>query len=127
MSKRELDALEKTLDRALKKQVQDGLSTVFDELSCKAVAREIKKGKNVTGNAEFGFRMCVHDKVGPRYDPTKKKFHPMTASSKRLEEKSEKLINAMLKTGGFKEMSPDLIPRLRKGDREFELKIKKRR
>ena len=81
-----LDRLEKRLDKALQKQAKDALSEVYDQLNCKAIAKEIKAGRNVTGNAAFGIRMCVHEKVGPRYNPTTKKFYPMSAKAKKLEE-----------------------------------------
>lgn len=127
MAIRKLKVLEKKLDKALKKQTQQGLADIFDELRCKAVASKIRQGRNVTGNAEFGVKMCVHDRIGPRYDPIKKKFTPMSKSAKSIESKFVKLTNDMLKTGGFKPMSPQLISKFRKGDREFEREVKRRR
>ena len=127
MSKRVLDAVERRLQKNLRKQVQKGLAEVFELSNCKAVGREIKAGRKVTGNAEFGIRMCVHPKIGPRYNPTTKRFYPMTAKNKRREKKFVDLVNDMLETGGYKKMSPTLISRLRKGDREFAREVKKRR
>ncbi len=126
MSERTLRAIEKRLDAKLKKQVQNGLAEVFDLASCKAVAREIKAGRKVTGNAEFGIRVCIHPKIGPRYDPSTKKFSPMTAKAKKLEKKYVNKVNDMLEAGGFRKMSPKLISGLRKKDKAFERRVKKR-
>ena len=122
-----LDALEKRFDKALQQQSRDALSEVYDLLSCKAIAREIKAGRNVTENAAFGIRICVHDKVGPRYNPTTKKFTPMSAKAKKIEEKFVENVNYLLETGGYKKLSPNIIPHLRKKDKEFEQRVKKRR
>lgn len=127
MSEKVLKAVEKRLDKKLKKQTQDGLYTVFKELRCGAVARDIKAGRNVTGNSAVGFRLCVHDRLGPRYDPTTGKFSPMTANGKRIEKKFEENINGLLESGGFKPMPSNLIPNLRKKDKAFEQRVKKRK
>jgi len=127
MSEKVLNAVAKRLEKNLKKQVQDGLAVVFTEVGCKAVAREIKAGRNVTGNAEYGIRMCVHPKIGPRYNPSTKKFFPMTAKAKALEKKFVDKTNEMLDTGGFRKLSPNLIPRLMAGDKAFKKETKKRR
>jgi len=126
MSERTLRAIEKRLDAKLKKQVQNGLAEVFSEVSCKGVAREIKAGRKVTKNAEFGIRTCVHPKIGPRYNPSTKKFSPMTAKAKRLEKKFVDKTNDMLEAGGFRKMSSNLIPSLHKKDKAFEKYVKKR-
>ena len=126
MSDAVLRKLEKRLNKKLAEQSRNALSEVFTQLSCKAVAREIKAGKNVTGNAEFGVRTCVHDKVGPRYDPTSKRFTPQSKKGRELEQGFIKNVNLLLAQGGYKEMSPQLIPAIRKRDREFEKKVKKR-
>jgi len=127
MSQKVLSAMATRLEKKLKKQVQNGLAEVFADASCKAVAREIKAGKNVTGNAEFGVRICIHNKVGPRYNPTTKKFTPMTSKGKRLEEAFIEKTNLMLEAGGFRKMSPSLLSNLRKKDKAFEKRVKKRR
>ena len=127
MSEKVLKAVEKRLDKKLKKQTQDGLATVFKELRCGAIARDIKAGRNVSGNAAMGFRICIHDRLGPRYDPIKRKFSPMTANGKRIEKKMEENINGLLESGGFKPMPSNLIPNLRKKDKAFEKSVKKRR
>ena len=57
------------VDETLRKQVMVELAKVFTELNYKAVGREIKAGRNVTGNVAYGIRLCVHGKVGPRVDP----------------------------------------------------------
>jgi len=126
MSDAVLRKIEKRLDKKLAEQSRNALSEVFTQLSCKAVAREIKAGKNVTGNAEFGVRTCVHDKVGPRYDPVSKRFHPQTKRGRELEHGFIKNVNLLLAQGGYKEMSPQLLPKLRKQDREFEKKVRRR-
>ena len=127
MSERILRAVEKRLDKKLKKQVQDGLATVFTEVSCKGVAKEIKAGRNVTGNAEFGIRFCVHPKTAPRVDPITLKFTRQSKRGKEMDERFIQLTNNMLETGGFPKMDPNLLSKLRKKDKEFEEEIKKRR
>lgn len=122
-----LKVVEKRLDNRLKKQTQDGLATVFKELRCGAIARKIKAGRNVTGNTTMGFRLCVHDRLGPRYDPIKRKFSPMSANGKRIEKKFEENINGLLESGGFKPMPSSLISNLRKKDKAFEKSVKKRK
>ena len=127
VSDKVLSAIENRLQKKLKKQVQDGLATVFSEASCKAVAREIKAGRNVTGNAEFGIRMCIHSKTVPRVDPKTLEFTPQSKRGKEMDERFIELTNNMLETGGFKKMNPYLLSRLRKKDKDFEKEIKKRR
>ena len=126
MSEKLLKAVEKRFDKKLRKQAQDGLAEVFSQLSCKAIAREIKAGRKVTGNAELGVRICVHPKVGPRFNPTTGKFTPMSAKGKRLEEKFIENVDGLLESGGFRKMSSNLIPRLRKKDRAFKERVKRR-
>lgn len=127
MSVKVLKAVEKRLDKKLKEQSQNALSSVYKDLGCGAVAREIKAGKNVTGNAAFGFRFCLHNKIGPTYNPIKKKFFPMTARNKQIQKKFEKGVNGLLESGGFKPMPSNLIPNLRKKDKAFEKSVKKRK
>ena len=127
MSKKDLDLLEKRLKLDLKKQAQIGLAEIFDLLSCKAIAGQIKKGRKVTENAEFGIRLCVHNKVAPRVDPKTLKFYPMSRRGKELEKKFIDKTNMLLESGGFSKMSPNLISNLRKKDKEFEREIAKRR
>lgn len=127
MSEKVLKAVEKRFDKKLKKQAQNALSEVYRELSCKAVAREIKAGRKVTGNAEFGVRRCVHPKVGPRFNPTTGKFTPMSAKGRRLEQKFVENVNGLLESGGFRKMSPRLIPKLRAQDKAFEKRVKGRK
>lgn len=127
MSEKVLSAVADRLERNLKKQVQNNLAEIFNMSSCKAVAREIKAGRNVTGNAEFGIRMCIHNKVAPRVDPSTLRFYPMTAKSKRLEERFIETTNDMLEAGGFPKMSPNLLSNMRKKDRAFERDIAARR
>ena len=114
-------------DEALKKQIQVGLAKVFTELSCKGVAKEIKAGRNVSGNAAYGIRMCVHGKLGPRVDPETLKFYPMTAKAKKIEKGMIKYTNLLLKNAKFKPLPSDLVSQLRKKDKAFEQKIRKRR
>ena len=127
MSEKVLIAVEKRLQANLKKQVQKGLAEVFTLASCKAVGKEIKAGRNVTGNAEFGIRMCIHPKTAPRVDPKTLKFTPQSKRGKEMDERFIELTNNMLETGGFPKMKPDLLSRLRKKDKEFEREITKRR
>jgi len=127
MSEKVLTAVANRLEKKLRKQSQKALAEVFTETGCKAVGREIKAGRNVTGNAEFGIRVCVHPKIGPRYDPTTGKFTPMSARGKHLLEQFVSKTNYLLETGGFRRMSPNLIPNLRKKDRAFKKEVRRRR
>lgn len=127
MSEKILGAIATRLEKNLKKQVQNNLSEVFKEANCTAVAREIKTGRNVTGNAEFGIRFCIHNKTAPRVDPKTLRF---TRQPKRAAENERKFIeitNDMLEAGGFSKMNPNLLKDIRKGDREFEQDIRTRR
>lgn len=122
-----LNKLERALDKKLQKQTQEGLSKLYEMLGCSGVAKEIKAGRKVTENAEFGIRICVHDKVAPTVNPETLKFYPQTKRSMELEEKFIDRINKVLENGGFRRMSPSLLSELRKGDRKFENRIKKLR
>ena len=127
MSEKVLKAVEARLDKQLKKYVQNNLAEIFSLGSCKAVAKEIKAGRNVTGNAEFGIAMCIHPKTAPRVDPITLKFSPQTKRGKELDEQFIEKTNLLLETGGFARMRPDLLSRLRKKDKEFEADITARR
>ena len=127
MSEKVLAAVATRLEKNLRKQVQKGLAEVFTLANCKAVGREIKAGRNVTGNAEFGIRMCIHPKSSPRVDPTTLKFYPQSKRGKKLDEQFIEKTNLMLETGGFKQMNPKLLSNLRKKDKKFERDIKARR
>jgi len=126
-SEKVLSAIATRLEKNLRKQVNKNLGDVFIYANCKAVGREIKAGRNVTGNAEFGIRMCIHPKTAPRVDPTTLRFYPQSKRGKQLEEKFIKTTNLMLETGGFKKMNPNLLSNMRKKDKEFEREIKARR
>jgi len=125
--KKDLDKLERTLDLKMKKQVQTGLAELYETLGCGATAKEIKAGRKVTANAEYGIRICVHPKTEPRVNPETLEFFPQTKKNMELEEKFVDRVNIVLESGGFKRMSPSLLPNLRKKDREFENRIKKLR
>ena len=127
MSEKVLSAIATRLEKNLRKQVQKNLGDVFSYANCKAVGREIKAGRNVTKNAEFGIRMCIHPKSGPRVDPTTLKFTRQSKRGKKLDEQFIEKTNLMLETGGFKKMNPNLLSDLRKKDKEFEREIKARR
>jgi len=127
MSERLLRKVEKAAEVALKKQTQEGLAKIFTMLSCKGVAKEIKAGRNVSGNVEFGIRHCVHPKIGPRVNVKTWKFTRMTPKAKRIEKNFLKYANKMLTSAGFREVSPKLLTKLSQGDKAFERKIKTRR
>jgi len=127
MSEKVLNAIADRLERNLRKQAQSALAEVFTETGCKAVGREIKAGRKVTENAEFGIRVCVHPKIGPRFNPSTGKFTPMSAKGKRLLSQFVSKTNDLLETGGFRKMSPTLIPNLRKKDREIQEMVKRRK
>ena len=127
MSEKVLSAIATRLEKNLRKQVQKNLGDVFIYANCKAVGREIKAGRNVTGNAEFGIRMCIHPKTAPRVDPTTLKFTRQSKRGKELDRKFIEKTNLMLEAGGFKKMNPNLLANMRKKDKEFEREIKARR
>ncbi|MBA7490043.1 hypothetical protein ES702_00577 [subsurface metagenome] len=127
MSEAVLRAVEKRLAKNLRKQVQKGLGEIFELTNCTAVGREIRAGRNVTGNAEFGIRLCVHPKTAPRVDPKTLKFTPQSKRGKEMDERFIQLTNNMLETGGFPKMDPNLLSSMRKKDKEFEREIKARR
>jgi len=122
-----LSAVEKRLARNLKKQVQKNLAEVFTLANCTAVGREIKAGRNVTGNAEWGIRYCIHQKTAPRVDPSTLKFTRQSKEAKKIDEKFIKITNDMLETGGFPKLPPDLLSSMRKKDKEFEREIAARK
>ena len=122
-----LRAVEKRLAKGLKKQVQNGLADVFKYAGCGGVARDIRAGRKVTKSAEFGIRLCIHPKTGPRVDPKTLKFTPQSKRGKILDEKFIEKTNLMLETGGFKKMNPKLLSSMRKKDKAFERKIAARR
>lgn len=125
--KRDLDKLEQVLNLKLKKQTQTGLAELYESLGCGGVAKEIKAGRNVAANAEYGIHICVHPKTAPRVNPETLEFFPQTKRGIELEEKFVDRVNIVLESGGFKRMPPSLLPNLRKKDREFENRIKKLR
>ena len=122
-----LKILEKSVDKSLKKQAREGLSTIYKKVGCDAVAREIKADKNVTRNAEYGIRMCVHSKVAPTVDPKTLKFFPQTKKQRDIEKGFVVNVNKLLSNAGYKKMSPSLLSDLRKKDKKFEQSIKLRR
>lgn len=123
--KKALDELERTFDLKLKRQTQDGLANIYDAVGCGGVAKEIKAGRKVTENAEYGIRICVHPKTAPTVNPDTLKFYPQTKRGRDLEEKFIDRVNKALENGGFRKMSPSLLPDMRKKDRDFENRIKK--
>jgi len=126
MSDAVLKKIEKRLDKKLAEQTRNSVAQLYTELGCKGIAQEIKAGRNVTGNAEYGIRTCVHDKVGPRYDPISKQFSPQTKRGREIEHSFIKNMNLLLAQGGYKEMSPQLLQNIRKKDRAFEKQVRKR-
>lgn len=122
-----IKTLEKSVDKSLKKQTKEGLSTIYKKMGCDTVAREIKAGKNVTRNAEYGIRICVHPKVAATVDPKTLKFSPQTKKQRDIEKKFVGNVNKLLSNAGYKKMSPSLLSDLKKKDKKFEESIKLRR
>jgi len=118
--------VQKSCDKKIKKQVQEGLGKVFNQFGYRGVANEIKHGRNVRGNVEFGLRF-IHDKIGPRVNVDTYKVTPMSKTAKRRERKMFNLFNKLLKQGGYKPISPALLQKFRKGDMAFKRKMAKRR
>jgi hypothetical protein len=127
MSERALHELKRMGDLSLRKQAQDGLAQIFERLGCHGVAEEIRAGRDITGNVEYGIRHCVHDKVGPRVNVETWEFHQMTANARSLEQRFLENVNKLLKYGGFRTVSPKLLAELRRKDKEFEERIEKRK
>ena len=127
MSDAVLRKIEKRLDKKLSNKARNALSETYNLLGCNAIAREIKAGRNVTGNAEYGIRFCVHDKVGPRCDPATGKFTPMSKRGREMEHKFIENVNHLLEYGNYKPISSNVISKLRKQDRAFKKKCKRRR
>ena len=122
-----LKTVKKALDNDLKKTARTGLSQAYKELGMGGVAKEIKAGRNVRGNAEYGVVMGVHNKLGPRYNMETKEFFPMTKRQREMEHKWIDNTNGLLKMAGEKPMNKaSLLKKLRAKDREFAKKVKKR-
>lgn len=121
-----LKNLESLLKKKLQRQVLDGFAKTFDELKCKGVANEIRHGRNVVGNIEYGIRHCVHSKLGPTVNVETGKFSPQTAKERRMEERFIELTNKALKSADLPTIKPSLLADLRKGDRAFKATVKKR-
>jgi len=105
-------------------QVRRGLANIFDALSCKGVAKEIKTGRNVKENVRFGIRMCVHDKLGPTVDVKTMKFYPQSKKEKVLENKFIDKTNKLLNLGGYGELT-GIKEQLRKKDAQFRRRVQK--
>jgi len=119
--------LQKIADLTLKKQTQDGLAKIFEKLGARGVANEIRQGRDITGNAEYGICHMVHDKLGPRVNVETWKFSPQSKKARRIEERFVENVNLLLKNAGFPKMSPTLLSDLREKDKEFERKVKARK
>ena len=122
-----LKQLERTFDKDLQKQAQDNISKFYKKVGCTAIAKEIKEGRNVTKNAEFGIRSCVHGKIAPTVNPKTLKFYPQTKKQMELEKNIIKNVNKLLENGGYHKMSSSLLSDIRKRDKEFEKDIRKKR
>lgn len=126
-SQQELNKMKKTLDKQMQKQTKEGLAEIYELLGCSGIAKEIKAGRKVTENAEFGFRSCVRSKTAPTVDSKTLKFYPQTKNAMEIEKKFVDKVNTVLENGGFKKMSPSLLSDIRIKDKEFEQQIKKRK
>lgn len=123
-----LRAVEKRLDAKLKQQVREGLAEGFTQLSCKDVANEIRKGRDVSGNVEYGVMHCVHDKLGPRVDPSTLEFSPQPRKARDLEHRFIGMVNKTLEMGGYPQIDQAKVLReLRSKDRAFEKMVAKQR
>jgi len=125
-SKSIIKRMTKTVDEALKKQVREGFAKSFSELGCKAVADEIKAGRNIKHNVEFGIIHCVHDKMGPQFNVRTEKFIPQSKKAREIERKFIQYANLALKSSGYGPLQPKLLANLRKGDKDFEDRVKHR-
>ena len=123
---KQLNNLDKALKEDLKKKWCDGLAKTFDIFGYKAVAREIKAGRNVRGNAIYGLNMA-HDRFGPRYDLENKKFLPQTKTMKEKEHRFVILVNkALVGAGEMPINTAQLLKKFREKDKAFQERVKSR-
>lgn len=121
-----LNKIEKGLDADLKKKWLNGLAKTFDIFGYKTVAREIKAGRNVRGNALYGINMA-HDRFGPRYDLENKKFLPQTKAMKEKEHRFVVLVNKALEGAGELAINTTVIFKtFREKDKKFQERVKNR-
>ena len=125
--KQVLGRMKKLTKEALRRQTQVGLAKVFTQLRCKGVAKEIKAGRKVVGNVKWGFRHCIHDKVGPRINVRTHKISPQTAHAKSLEKKALKNINLLLENASYPTIPTGFLSDLYRKDRSWISKMKKRK
>lgn len=125
--KEKLESIEKKPNKDLQKRNVDALSQVFKELRMNGVSKEIKAGRNVRGNTIYGLEHGLHDKAGPRYNPSTKEFFPQTKRMRENEHRFIDLTNELLKGAGEKPVNKGaFIKQLRKKDRDFEKKCRSR-
>jgi hypothetical protein len=123
---KQLNKLKKTLDEDLHKKWVDGLAKTFDVFGYKAVAREIKAGRNVRGNVIYGINMA-HDRFGPHYDLENKKFIPQSTAMKSKENRFIALVNNALEGAGEVPMDKMALLRgFRAKDKAFRERVKNR-
>jgi hypothetical protein len=123
---KKLKGIENLMSKELKLKWLNGLAKTFDVFGFKAVAREIKAGHNVRGNALYGINMA-HDRFGPHYDLEKKKFIPQTKSMREKEHRFVSLVNKALEGAGETRINTaDIFVKFRVKDREFQERVKNR-
>jgi hypothetical protein len=123
---KQLNKLDKSMKEDLRKKWINGLAKTFDVFGFKAVAREIKAGRNIRGNALYGVNMA-HDRFGPRYDLENKKFLPQTKAMKEKEHRFIFLINKALEGAGEMTINTGVIFKsFREKDKKFQERVKNR-
>lgn len=118
----------KDLEEREKIRNQRALADVYDEVGAKGVASQIRQGKEVRANVEYGFIHTVHDKIGPRYNVETKKVVPQTKKAREIEHGWIDNVNILLKNSGEKPLDKAaLLKKIRSEDRAWEKKLKNRR
>lgn len=110
-----------------REEIIDGLAKAFSLLGARGVAAQIRKGEDVSANAEFGFRHSIHASVGPRVNVETWDFVPMTDRGRELEVKAFACVQTLLINGGFEPMPMNLLEQLKAEDEEFRLEVEARK
>jgi hypothetical protein len=123
---KKLKDIKDLMAKEIKLKCVNGLAKTFDIFGYKAVAREIKAGRNVRGNAIYGVNMA-HDRFGPHYDLENKKFLPQTKAMREKEHRFVFLVNKALDGAGEMPIpTAQLFTKFREKDKAFQERVKNR-
>jgi hypothetical protein len=91
------------------------------------VSNEIKMRHDVSGNVAYAMEHGVHERVGPRFNPSTKEFIPQSKRGREIEHEWIDKNNQLLDTAGEPMINKAAMLRgLRKKDREFERRVRRR-